>query len=119
MAIVDSTKLGFYSGWNTDKVIDSQNPTTNSNLSFSLGSGASTTVTVPHSYGFRPYVIAQYNPSPQSAWYDAGVNTQSSAEQSVEMYVWVRSNDIRFRVRNFHVSSVNVSIRYWVFSDGN
>lgn len=116
---VTNELLTFFSKWNIDKIIDFQNPTTNPDLSITLGSSVSTTVTVPHSYGFRPYVIAQYNPSPQSAWYEAGVNTQVSAEQSVEMRVWTRSSDIRFRVSNFHVSSVDVDIRYWVLSDGN
>lgn len=112
-------KVVFYSGWDIDKIVDYQNPDTNPNLSITLDANNSTTVTIPHSYGYRPYIIAQYKPSTQSAWFEAGENLQVSSEQLVTMDVWARTSDIRFRVDNFHNSSVDIDIRYWVLSDGN
>lgn len=120
MAIEENVgDVAFYSGWDIDKIVDYQNPDTNSSLSITLGAGSSTTVTISHSYGYRPYVIAQYKPDTQSVWYDAGENLQVSSEQLVVMDVWTRSTDIRFRLTNSHGFSVDIDIRYWVLSDGN
>lgn len=113
---IDNTKLDYSSQWDIDKVIDYKT------TSASVGAGASTTVTVNHAYGspalLRPHVIAQYKPSTQTTWFEAGENLQFSTSQLVSMDVWVTTSTIKFHLVNSHGNPVTVAIRYWVQADG-
>ena len=110
---IDETKLAFSSQWDIDKVVDYRT------TSASVSAGSNSTATVSHSYGNRPYVIAQYKPTTQTTWFEAGENSLFSTSQLVDMHVWITSSSIQFRVNNNHGGTVTVDIRYWVLSDGN
>lgn len=116
---IDDSKLDYASTWEIDKIIDYQDSSTNPSLSVSLSGGANTTLTIPHAYGARKQVIAQYKPSTQSYWYEAGTNLQDTPAQLVSMQPWVGSTDIQFYVRNDHAGSVTVELRYWALADGD
>lgn len=115
---IDNTKLAYSSEWDVDEILDYKDSTTDLNLLSTLGSGGASLISINHSYGSVPRVIAQYNPDTQSAWYEPGENLQFSTSNQVTMDTWVDNQTINFYLRNSHVFTVNVQIRYWVLSDG-
>lgn len=110
---IDNTKLDYSSLWDIDKIIDFRTRTT------SVASGSFSSVNIPHTYGYRPYIIAQYKPSTQSVWFESGQNLLGSSSQLVTMNTWVSNTFIVFFLDNDHGGLVDVDIRYWVLSDGN
>lgn len=119
MPLVDSTNVDFYSAWTIDKIVDYQDSSTNPSLAASVSAGGAATINIPHSYGRRPYILPQYKPSTQSTWFEPGENLQVSTPNLVTMDSWVSGTFIVFFFVNGHGSPVNVSVRYWVLSDGN
>jgi hypothetical protein len=112
MPLTDSTNVAFSSTWDIDKIVGSGTTST------TVNAGLTNTASVDNTYGYRPYVIAQYKPSTQTTWFDPGENSQFSTSQLVTMSVWVSTTLIDFFCVNGHGSSVTVDIRYWVLSDG-
>lgn len=115
----DDTKLAYASPWDIDKVVDYQDSSDNPDLSVVVPASSPTVIIAPHTYGYRPYVIAQYKPSTQNRWFEPGENLQFSSSQLVTMDMWISDNTVIFSLTNGHASSVTVEIRYWVLSDGN
>jgi hypothetical protein len=113
MPLVDASNVSFLSRWDIDKIVD------HNTTSVIVPATSNATAIINHTYGYRPYIIAQYKPPLGSVWYEAGENLKFSAFQLVSMNAWITASTITFRVDNGHGTPQTVAIRYWVLSDGN
>lgn len=100
---VDDSKIGYYSGWDIDQLVDTDTVSVSSGDSLVLTISGDPTIPVAH---------AQFQPSGSTKWFDEGTNSTNNTQAGLfTFYTYISGSSFRA------VTSSAGTIRYYKWQD--